>query len=412
MSAISYAPFTAALAAPWLQAEIDRNRDRAFDGLVIATGLVVIVLATGIAIRTFMVPSGAPPLINRVIFRFTQFMFDAIVQPIRSEDRRHSILSLYAPISLLVVLATITFLIAVGYTLTFYGVGVKPLIRAFLFSGSALSTLGFESPGNNFWVIILSSAEALTVVTVVALLIGYLPAIYSSYNDREEAVRRLESLVGAPPDGIKIIDSWDKAMGAANIGQLWQTWQTWFDDLASSGSTLSGELYLRSARWDRSWICAAGAMLDAAALMDSSVDLTTNPAADRLVRHGARALLEVLEPLRLHCPAQPTWPETSINVTQEEFAQAFDHLKQAGLPMKADQQAAWEKFASLRVQYECALMALIRVKKPPRGARWTTDRPEADTPLPIGISGFRSAVCGAECQHAAKAARSLVTRRH
>ena len=179
-------------------------------------------------------------------------------------------------------------MIGFGYTLALYGAGIKPMLRAFLFSGSALSTLGFESPGNNFWVIVLSAVEALTVVTIVALLIGYLPTIYSSYQQREQAVDNLDELTGSQPDGIKVVDAYVNIFGPSRLGELWQTWISWFADLATSGSTLSGELYLRSSRWDRSWICAAGAMLDAAALVDSSVDLSTDPAADRLVRLGSR----------------------------------------------------------------------------------------------------------------------------
>jgi hypothetical protein len=338
-----------------------------------------------------MIPNGAPPLINRVLFRFTQAVFDILSRPLRSDLRRHQVLSLYAPISLLVVLSTILFLIGLGYTLAFYGLGVQPFIRAFLYSGSALSTLGFESPGSNFWIIMFSAVEALTVATIVALLIGYLPAIYSSYQQREQAVASLDSLAGAPPDGIKVVDAFIHESGPAKLGDLWQTWMAWFNDLSTAGSTLSGELYLRSSRWDRSWICAAGAMLDAAALVDSSVDLATDPAAERLVRLGSRALRDVLEPLRLHCPPTPEWPTTPINVTEQEFQDAYDHLKQTGLPMKPDRDAAWNEFAKLRVQYECALMALVRIKQPPRGARWTTDRADCNKPLPIGVVGVRSA---------------------
>jgi hypothetical protein len=359
------------------------------NGFLIVAGLLVIVFATGVAIRTFMIPAGAPPLINRVIFRFTQAVFDTLIRPVRSDDRRHAILSLYAPISLLVVLATILFLIGVGYTLAFFGLGVTPLIRAFLFSASALSTLGFESPGNNFWVIIFSALEALTVATIVALLIGYLPGIYSSYQQREQAVHSLGNLTGAQPDGINTIDAYVRSFGAAKLGDLWQTWLGWFGDLGSAGSTLSGELYLRSSRWDRSWITAAGAILDAAALTDASIDLATDPAADRLVHVGSHALTQVLAPLRLQCPAQPDWPATPINVTRAEFDQAYDHFKQAGLPMKPDQDAAWEAFARLRVQYECSLMTLVRLKKPPRGCRWTTDRQDAQRPLALPVFGAR-----------------------
>src|SRR5918997_2132953 len=263
-------------------------QDQLIDILAVVSGIVIIILSTGIAIRTFMVPTGAPPLINRVLFRFTQALFDAIIRPIRSEARRQAVLSLFAPVSLLVVLAVVLGMIGIGYMLALYGAGIKPLIRAFLFSGSALSTLGFESPGNNFWVIVLSAIEALTVVTIVALLIGYLPTIYSSYQQREQAVINLDELTGAQPDGIKVVDAYVTIFGPSRLGELWQTWLAWFADLATSGSTLSGELYLRSSRWDRSWISAAGGMLDAAALVDSSLDPSTDPAADRLAAPCSR----------------------------------------------------------------------------------------------------------------------------
>jgi hypothetical protein len=128
-------------------------------------------------------------------------------------------------------------------------------------------------------------------------------------------------------------------------------------------------------------------VLDAAALVASSLDLSTDPAADRLVRFGSRALRQVLEPLSLRCPDQPKWPETPINITQQEFEEAYDHLQQSGLPMKPDKSAAWAAFAQHRVQYECSLMTLVRLKKPPRGARWTTDREECQQPLTIPLGG-------------------------
>ena len=87
----------------------------------------------------------------------------------------------------------------------------------------------------------------------------------------------------------------------------------------------------------------------------------------------------------------PTWPETAINISHDEFDEAYDHVQQSGLPMKTDKTKAWQTFAQHRVQYECALMTLIRLKKPPRGARWTTDREEATKPLSIPVFGSRQA---------------------
>jgi hypothetical protein len=251
--------------------------------------------------------------------------------------------------------------------------------------------LGTESPGNNVPVIILSMIEALTALTVVAILVGYVPTIFGNYQDREKAVRELDALTGPQPDGVRIVDAYVDAFGPAQLGNLWQMWIDWFSQLATARSTLSGDLYLRSARWDRSWIVSAGGILDAAALTFACLDLTTDPAADRLVTFGSRVLREILANLNLSCPESPQWPATPINVTRQEFDEAYDHFQSEGLPMKVDRDAAWQSFAQLRVQYECALMAIIRLKRLPRSARWTSDRPGAGEHLPLPVFGTRSA---------------------
>jgi hypothetical protein len=61
------------------------------------------------------------------------------------------------------------------------------------------------------------------------------------------------------------------------------------------------------------------------------------------------------------------------------------------LPMTPDQEAAWAAFCYHRAQYECAIMALIRLKHVSPGVRWWSDRPEATRPLPIPVFGSRSA---------------------
>ena len=365
--------------------------DRISDILFVIAGIVVILFSTGLAITTFMIPGTPPPLINRVVLRVMQIAFDLAIRPIRSEARRHRLLSLFAPVSLLAMLSMILLLLGFGYTLAFYGVGVKPLIQAMLFSGSALSTLGTESPGNNVPVIVLSVVEALTAVTVVAILIGYVPNIFAAYQDREKAVVTLEALAGPQADAVKVLDAYVSAFGAAQLGNLWATWLEWFGQIVNARTSLAGDLYLRSARWDRSWVVAAGAILDAASLVASSVDLSTDPAADRLVAFGSHVLKDIVVRLHLQCPPDPTWPDIPINVTQDEFNAAYDHLQSSGLPMKSDKNAAWQAFAQYRVQYECALMTLIRLKRIPKGARWTTDRPDADRPLSLPVLSPRAA---------------------
>ncbi|MCA9878472.1 MAG: hypothetical protein KC442_11840 [Thermomicrobiales bacterium] len=366
--------------------------DHLSNSLFIVAGVVAILAATGLSIRTFMVPGEAPPFYNRSIFRFTQIIFEGLARLARSEPRRHQVLSLYAPISLLLVLASILLFIGFGFTLTFFGVGIRPFSRAFLYSGSAISTLGFESPGNNFWVIMFSSLEALTVTTIVALLIGYLPNVYSNFQSRETAVMKLHNLAGPAPDGVGIVESYVRVYGPDKLGDLWESWQEWFQDLAHSRSTLAGELYMRSTSWNRSWVTTAGAVLDAAALTNACFDLPSNTSARVLLSSGSQALNSVLESLHLRCPSNPNWPETTSNITRAEFADTYQRLKELGIPLNPDEDGAWTAFAQQRVQYECQLMALVRLKKPPSGVRWASDRPECTEPLALPIARPRHVV--------------------
>ncbi len=57
-----------------------------------------------------------------------------------------------------------------------------------------------------------------------------------------------------------------------------------------------------------------------------------------------------------------------------------------------DEEAAWNAFATQRVQYECQLMALVRLKKPPPGVLWTSDRPESQEALSLPITKPRHVV--------------------
>ena len=236
----------------------------------------------------------APSLHQPFHLPLTQIVFDGLTRLNRSETRRHLVLSLYAPVSLLIVLGVIMLLIAFGYTLAFYGVGIKPFFDRFSSAHPVSRPWASNQPGNNFGAIVFSAAEALTMTTVVALLIGYLPGIFTSYQQREQAVSSLDELAGSRPDGVRVVDSFLQTYGPSKLGGFWQSWLDWFRALASAGSTLSGELYLRSSSWDRAWICAAGAMLDAASLVESCLDLTTDPAAERLVHFGSNSLRQVL----------------------------------------------------------------------------------------------------------------------
>src|SRR6185369_14932403 len=96
---------------------------------------------------------------------------------------RDGIMAMYAPIGLLLLVPAWFLLVCIGYTAILWSAGV-PLDRAFLLSGSSLVTLGVVPPQGLVQSIIAYSETTIGLI-LVALLIAYLPTMYSALSQRE-----------------------------------------------------------------------------------------------------------------------------------------------------------------------------------------------------------------------------------
>jgi hypothetical protein len=160
----------------------------------------------------------------------------------------------------------------------------------------------------------------------------------------------------------------------SNFGQVWDEWSRWFAQLEESHTSLAPMSFFRSQQPDRSWITSAGAVLDAASLVRSSVDMSPDPRADLMIRSGYLALRSIAKSyFGKRIVDDPRFPTNPISVTREEFNAALDHLKQAGAPIKTDRDQAWLDFAGWRVNYDEALLDLCDLVMAPE-APWSSDR--------------------------------------
>ena len=64
---------------------------------------------------------------------------------------------------------------------------------------------------------------------------------------------------------------------------------------------------------------------------------------------------------------------TAIQVSRVEYDTACEQLSSAGVPLKTDREASWRDFASMRSQYDFALIALANFLHAPE-ALWSSDR--------------------------------------
>ncbi len=173
-------------------------------GLVVV-GVTLIGSVLDSALRTFVLPRGARTPLTRWVFVLLRMVFDLIARPARTYERRDRVMALYAPIGLLLLVGVWTLMVVIGFALIFRVASVHTWEKAFELSGSSFFTLGMVSPPERAGDYALVFTEAAIGLGLLALLISYLPTIYSAFSRREVLVAKLAVRGGNPPSGVEIL---------------------------------------------------------------------------------------------------------------------------------------------------------------------------------------------------------------
>jgi len=232
-------------------------------------------------------------------------------------------------------------------------------------------TLGFVAV-DDFPEYFLAFLEALIGLMLIAILIAYLPTIYGAFQRREQMVNMLEVRAGSPPTAWEMIARYHRIHGLDRLNDQWRAWELWFVDIEESHTSIFAVVFFRSQQPDRSWITAAGAILDAAAFARSTLDLPSDPQADLCIRAGFITLRRICDFFRIPYNPNPKAGDP-ISITRAEFDQVYDDLHAQGIPLKADREQAWRDYAGWRVNYDMPLLALCSLTMAPY-APWSSDR--------------------------------------
>lgn len=341
-------------------------------GLSIVTGTFLS------AISTFVLPRAARSKLNRIVFGLLRRIFDIPLYFASTFDQRDAIMAYYAPISLMMLVPTWYVLISIGYAGMYWALGVPGWLMDFRLSGSSLLTLGLAA-SDDFFVNVLIFSEATLGLVLVALLIAYLPTMYSAFSRREQAVNLLEVRAGNPPSAVEMILRFNRIHGLDRLDDYWPIWEAWFADIEESHTVLPALVFFRSPRSQNAWVVAAGTVLDAAALTISAVDIPRSASAQLSLRAGFIALNRITEYFDIPYPANPHFPEVKISISHDEFNTALERLAENGVPLKLDREQAWIDFAGWRVNYDFSLLALCSLTMAP-SAPWGSDRAPRSKP--------------------------------
>ena len=247
----------------------------------------------------------------------------------------------------------------IAFMVLYWGAGaVNTWHQAFLASGSALNTLGFATPTTIVGQC-LAIPEGALGLGIVVFLFTFIPSYQAVIRSREDKTSWLYVRTGDQPTGVAMLEWCQRAGIAGNMNDVWEAWEDWFRTLGVTHSVLPMLTMSPSAQTGQSWVQAAAAVLDAAALAASSIEIGNAEAAKICARTGTRALLAIADALG---QARSASEQRQTHPSREKYQAVRARLSSAGIALRSaiNEETQWQEYLSFRGQYEEALMFVAR----------------------------------------------------
>lgn len=342
--------------------------------LVGVAGVMIAFGTMGSAIRTVVVPRGEQTFLSRATVLGVRRVFDFVAARRRTPEAQDEVKARFAPVALIMLPLVWAVGVILGSSLVYWALGVEPYREALVLSGSSLTTLGFRTT-TDLPSLVVEIVEGLIGLGLIALLISFLPTIYSAFSRRETTVAKLH-LRSTGPDGVASAEWMLKRRHMVSdlddVSVLWAEWEDWFVEIEETHTSFPMLVYFRSPVPDRSWITAAGMALDAASLYCSTLAVDPEPRAQLMIRTGTLSLRRVCDYFGFDYDPDPQ-PTDPISIERGEWDEVYDSFASLGMPVVVDRDQGWRDFAGWRVNYDRPLLSLANhVDAPP--AHWSSDR--------------------------------------
>jgi hypothetical protein len=243
---------------------------------------------------------------------------------------------------------------------------------ALYYAGASLLTIGYgDIVAVTPLARVMSLVAATTGLGVVAIVTSFLFAVFGSFQNRERFVVVIGARAGVPPSGVGLLAVNGYAGVRADLAQVFRDGQEWAAAVMESHLAYPILTFFRSSHDYESWVGTLGALLDASALVMSTLD----PAHLDDQTHGeARIMYNLGRHLTFDFASYFGFDAKSGGPAVEriEFESACRRLRESGYAV-LDEQSAWENFARLRTTYAPHLNAMARwLEIPP--VQWVGDR--------------------------------------
>jgi len=329
----------------------------------------------------------------RWFYRLTWAAWAAAGRRMRAGGRREAYLSVYGPLSLLVLIMLWAVTMVIGFGFVQWTVHGDPGARgpatlgdAFYLSGTTFFTLGLGDVVPTRRIAkVLTVAEGGTGFLFLAVIVGYLPVMYQAFSRREVSISMLDARAGSPPSAAELLRRHRDDFG--ELASLLRDWERWSAELLESHLSYNVLSYFRSQHDNESWLAALTTILDACALIMIGADETCRRQAGltfAMARHAVADLAQVLAAV-----PRPSATDRLPPAALEELRRA---LAAEGVALDGGE-AADRRVAELRALYEPfvnGLAAHLVVSLPPfrkvsaSADNWQTTAWNPRPPAPAG----------------------------
>ena len=328
------------------------------DVLIIFIGVVIVGVVLVDVFQTIVVPRPSPGRrLTRYIVRPSWRLWRWLGESMKEQGlNRDGFYGLYAPGAAILGLIVWLALLVLGYGLIFFAIrgeldpAPANFGSAMYFAGTSILTLGYgDIVASGPLARGVSLVAAANGLGLVALVVTFLFSLFASYQRRERLVVTLSARAKAPPSAVTLLESYARLEMVDQLPALFAEWERWEAEVLDSHVAYPLLGYFRSSHDNVSWLSALGAVLDAAALVLTTIRGVPRGQAELTKRGGAHLVEDIANILGLEGDGS--------SVDRGEFDEAYGRLGRAGYQLE-DADVAWRNFERARRTYAGRLGAL------------------------------------------------------
>ncbi|HTU27570.1 MAG TPA: potassium channel family protein, partial [Pirellulales bacterium] len=298
---------------------------------------------------------------TRLFYRNSWMVWRAIAGRFHHRGRREAFLSLFGPLSLLVLFMLWAIGMIFAFGMLHWALDTRlahfpdewPSWTYVYLSGVTFFTLGYGdfTPLDRLGQV-LAVVEAGVGFGLIALVIGYLPTLFQAFSQRERTIGLLDARAGSPPTASELLGRLAAAGRLTCVEGFLQEWEAWSADLLDNHLSFPMLSFYRSQHENQSWLAALTVILDTCSLLLVGVKQADRYHAQltfAMARHAAVDLALVLWVPPVEVPYDRLPPE--------KLAEIFAKLRAGGCS-SCDTALAQAKLAELRAMYEPVVYGL------------------------------------------------------